>query len=173
MEEKKLPKIWKIANITPIHKKDHKYDVSNNRPTSLTSIICKTMEKIIRDTLMSHMEENNFFTVHQHGFRKGRSCVTQLIEVVEKWIEELDDQNSIDTNYLDFQKALDAVPHKRLIYKLKGYGISGNLLHWIEDLLHDRKQSLTERCTFHLVHSYKWNTSRQYIGTYFVHNIHK
>jgi predicted DNA binding CopG/RHH family protein len=90
MEEKKLPTIWKIANITPIHKKGHKYDVSNNRPISLTSIICKTIGKIIRDTLMSHMEENNFFTVHQHGFRKGRSCVTQLIEVVEKWIEELD-----------------------------------------------------------------------------------
>jgi hypothetical protein len=98
------------------------------------------MEKIIRDTLMSHMEENNFFTVHQHGFRKGRSCVTQLIEVVEKWSEELDNHNSIDTIYLDFQKAFDTVPHKRLMHKLKGYGISGNLLHLIEDFLHDRKQ---------------------------------
>jgi hypothetical protein len=139
MEEKKLPKIWKIANITPIHKKGHKYDVSNYRPISLTSIICKTMEKIIRDTLMSHMEENKFFTVHQHGFRKGRSCVTQLIKVVEKWTEELDNHNSIDTIYLDFHKSFDTVPHRRLIHKLKGYGISGNLLHWIEDFLHDRK----------------------------------
>ena len=68
---------------------------------------------------MSHMEENNFFTVHHHGFRKGRSCVAQLIEVVEKWTEELDNNNSI---YLDFQKAFDTVPHKRLIHKLKGYG---------------------------------------------------
>jgi hypothetical protein len=140
IEEKKLPKIWKIANITPIHKKGHKYDVSIYIPISLTSIICKTMEKIIRDTLMSHMKENKFFTVHHHGFRKGRSCVTQLIEVVEKWTEELDNHNSIDTIYLDFHKSFDTVPHRRLIHKLKGYGILGNLLHWIEDFLNDRKQ---------------------------------
>ena len=108
------------------------------------------MEKIIRDTLMSHMEENNFFTVHQHGFRKGRLCATQLIEVVEKWTEELDNNNSI---YLDFQKAFDTVPHKRLIHKLKGYGISGNLLHWIEDFLHDRKQ----RVLLNSAHS-TWST---------------
>jgi hypothetical protein len=56
---------------------------------------------------MSHIEENNFLTVHQHGFMKGRSCVTQLIEVVEKRTEELDNHNSIDTIYLDFQKAFD------------------------------------------------------------------
>ena len=119
------------------------------------------------------MEENNFFTVHQYGFRKERSCVTQLIEVVEKWSEELDNHNSIDAIYLDFQKAFDTVPHKRLIHKLKGYGISGNLLHWIEDFLHDRKQSLTEWCTFRLIHCYRWNTSRQCLGPNFVHNIHK
>jgi hypothetical protein len=108
------------------------------------------MEKIIRDTLMSHMEENNFITVHQHGFRKGCLCATQLIEVVEKWTEELDNNNSI---YLDFQKTFDTVPHKRLIHKLKGYGISGNLLHWIEDFLHDRKQ----RVLLNSAHS-TWST---------------
>ena len=72
---------------------------------------------------MSHMEENNFFTVHQHGVRKGRSCVTQLIEVVEKWSDELDNHNSIDAIYLDFQKAFDTIPHKRLIHKLKVKGM--------------------------------------------------
>ena len=85
------------------------------------------------------MEENGFFTKHQHGFRKGRSCATQLIEVMEQWTED-DKKNSIDVIYLDFQKAFDPVPHKRLIHKLKGYGISGNLLLWIEDFLHERKQ---------------------------------
>jgi hypothetical protein len=97
------------------------------------------MEKIIRDVLIDYMEENGFFTKHQHGFRKGRSCATQLIEVMEQWTED-DKKNSIDVIYLDFQKAFDPVPHKRLIHKLKGYGISGNLLLWIEDFLHERKQ---------------------------------
>ena len=50
----------------------------------------------------------------------------------EKWTEELDNKNSIDVIYLDFQKAFDSVPHKRMIIKLKGYGIKGDLLKWIE-----------------------------------------
>jgi sarcosine oxidase/L-pipecolate oxidase len=101
---------------------------------------CKVMEKIIRDVLIHYMEVNGFFTKHQHGFRKGHSCATQLIEVMEQWTEDLDKKNSIDVIYLDFQKAFDTVPYKRLIHKLKGYGISGNLLLWIEDFLHERKQ---------------------------------
>jgi methylaspartate ammonia-lyase len=68
------------------------------------------------------------------------NSMTQLIEVMEQWTEDLDKKNSIDVIYLDFQKAFDTLPHKRLIHKLKGYGISGNLLLWIQDFLHERKQ---------------------------------
>jgi hypothetical protein len=50
------------------------------------------------------MERHNLFTTHQHGFRKGRSCVTQLIEVLDDWTKQLDNRNGIDTIYLDFQK---------------------------------------------------------------------
>ena len=77
---------------------------------------------------------------HQHGFRKGYSCVTQLIEVLEQWTEELDNHNCIDTIYLDFQKAFDTVPHQRLLNKLRGYGIKGPLLNWLENFLIGRKQ---------------------------------
>ena len=90
MENSKLPHRWKSANITPIHKKDPKHIVSNYRPISLTSILCKVMKKIIRDILIDYMEENGFFTKHQHVFRKGRSCATQLIEEMEQWTEDLD-----------------------------------------------------------------------------------
>ena len=130
----------KKANITPIHKKGPKHQVANYHPISLTSILCKIMEKITRDALVEHMEDNEFFTAHQHGFRKGRSCATQLIEVLEEWTDNLDKHNSIDAIYLDFQKAFDTVPHKRLIYKLKSYGVAGNVLGWIENFLQDRKQ---------------------------------
>ena len=81
------------------------------------------MEKPVRDKIMGHIEENGLFTKHQHGFRKGYSCVTQLIDVCDKWSEELDNRNSIGAIYMDFQKAFDSVPHKRLLLKLKGYGI--------------------------------------------------
>ena len=77
----------KQANVTPLHKKGPKNLVENYHPISLTSIICKTMEKFITDCLLEHMEKNKLFTPHQHGFRKGRSCITQLIEVLDDWTE--------------------------------------------------------------------------------------
>ena len=142
VEEGRLPQAWKEANITPIHKKGPKHKVGNYRPISLTSILCKILERLIRNEIMDHMESNNLFTKHQHGFRKGHSCVTQLIEVIEDWTEALDQHNSIDTIYLDFQKAFDTVPHRRLLKKLQGYGITGSLFRWLESFLIGRKQKV-------------------------------
>jgi sarcosine oxidase/L-pipecolate oxidase len=88
------------------------------------------------------MERHNLFTTHQHGFRKGRSCVTQLIEVLDDWTKQLDNRNGIDTIYLDFQKAFDTVPHQHLINKLQSYDICGNILGWIRDFLANRKQKV-------------------------------
>ena len=111
LAEGKLPFTWKVANITPIHKKGPKHQVNNYRPISLTSIHCEILERLIRKELMDQMESNNLFTKHQHGFRKGHSCVTQLIEIIDDWTNELD-KFSVDTIYLDFQKAFDTVFHK-------------------------------------------------------------
>ena len=86
------------------------------------------MEKFIRDILLDHMERHNLFSKHQHGFRKGRSCVTQVIEVLDDWTEHIDNHNAIDVIYLDFQKAFDSVPHQRLLNKLQSYGIGGDIL---------------------------------------------
>ena len=96
----------------------------------------------MKDELMEHMESNNLFTDHQHGFRNGMSCITQLIEVLDEWTEKLDSSHAIDTIYLDFQKTFDTVPHKRLIRKLESYGITGNLLGWIRNFLSNRKQKV-------------------------------
>ena len=142
IETRNIPNTWKLANVTPLHKKGPKQQVTNYRPISLTSIICKSMEKFVKDSLMNHMESNQLFTNGQHGHRKGRSCITQLIEVMEDWTEHLDNHNSVDAIYLDFQKAFDTVPHHRLITKLKGYGISGNILEWIKNFLSERKQKV-------------------------------
>ena len=142
LSEGKLPSCWKEANVTAIHKKGDRSNPSNYRPISLTSVVCKTMEKIVRNELIEYMENNNLFSVHQHGFRSGRSCVTQLIEVIEKWTEETDNRNSVDVIYLDFQKAFDTVPHQRLLKKLAAYGIHGHLYSWIEDFLKERKQKV-------------------------------
>ena len=72
----------------------------------------------------------------QHGFRKRRSCVTQLLEVMEILADCIEAGNSIiDIVYLDFKKAFDSVPHQRLLVKLNLYGIEANVYKWIESFL--------------------------------------
>ena len=138
----KIPVGWKMGLVSPIYKKGNRHQAKHYRPLSLTSIICKTLESIIRDHIMHHMVENQLLTKCQHGFIKGRSCVTQLLAVLDKWAEALDMENNIDAVYLDFANAFDSVPHQRLLMKLKGYGISGKIWKWLEDFLLQRNQQV-------------------------------
>jgi len=85
-------------------------------PTTVhTSIVCKTMEKLVRDSLLQHMTTNGFLSDTQHGFVRGRSCMTQLLHVIDTITELYDQGADIDMVYLDFSKAFDSVPHQRLL----------------------------------------------------------
>ena len=147
MNEGKCPKEWKCANVTPIHKKGDRTDPSNYRPVSLTSQICKVLESIIRDAIVKHLNDHNLLNNAQHGFRDGRSCLTNLLETLEKWTEIIDEGDCIDVAYLDFRKAFDLVSHEHLIYKLSKYGIEGQILNWIKDFLKNRTQKVVIRGT--------------------------
>ena len=140
LDEGKLPEDWKIANITAIHKKGNRKLASNYRPVSLTSLICKKMEEIIRDIVMQFLKRTNTLSKKQFGFIGGRSTVLQLLKVMDEWTRILDDGGEIDVIYMDFMKAFDKVPHRRLIEKLKCYGINGKLLNWVKEFLNGRKQ---------------------------------
>ena len=94
--------------------------------------------------IVDHMNEANLFADCQHGFRKHRSCMTQLLQVIEDFSLYLENKEPFDVLYLDFKKAFDSVPHQRLLVKLRGYGICGNLLNWISDFLTNRTQRV--RC---------------------------
>ena len=107
---------------------------------SLTSPIGKILESFIRDQVQTYMESNNLLSNCQHGFRKSRSCITQLLQVMNDITRYIEDHKDIDIIYLDFSKAFDTVPHQRLINKLKAYSINGKLLKWITDFLNERKQ---------------------------------
>ena len=135
-----LPDEWKIANITPIYKKEKKSDPNNYRPVSLTSAVGKLMETIIRDVLEEHLEKQKLLSSEQHGFRKGKSCTTQLLEVINDWTHILDNGKSLDVVYLDYKKAFDSVPYERLLAKLYAYGIRGKVLAWIRNFLTNRFQ---------------------------------
>ena len=83
---------------------------------------------------MDYLENNKLISVSQYGFRKGRSCVTQLLECTEEWLKHLDCNGEIDIIYLDFKAAFDKVSHKRLLAKMDAIGIKGKLLKWIDKI---------------------------------------
>ncbi|CAG2187314.1 unnamed protein product [Mytilus edulis] len=140
IKEGKVPDDWKNAIVSPIFKKGKKLKPGNYRPVSLTSVVCKICESIIRDNIMKFILTNNLFTSSQYGFRPGRSCVTQLLEVLDEWSELIDSGFPLDSIFLDFSKAFDTVPHQRLFLKLEKLGIKGCILNWIKSFLSGRKQ---------------------------------
>jgi len=137
-----LPTDWKLAYVTPLHKKGPRNLVSNYRPVSLTSTVVKIMESIIKDNILQHILDNNLVSPFQYGFLPGRSCSTQLLNIMDHFTKALDKGNCVDVIYLDFQKAFDSVPHKRLLCKLATFGVQGKLLKWIENFLTNRQQQV-------------------------------
>ena len=89
---------------------------------------------------MDYLISHGLLSEHQHGFLPGRSCSMQLLTVMNKWTEALDNGQTFDVVYLDFAKAFDSVPHKRLLHKLASYGVNGKLLAWIHAFLSNRRQ---------------------------------
>jgi hypothetical protein len=118
---------------TPIFKKGVRTDPGNYRPVSLTSVPCKLLESLIDEEINRHLNENNLLNCSQHGFMKGRSCSTNLIEFLEVVTSAVDRGESVDIFYLDFSKAFDTVPKERLLVKLKAKGIDGKLLDWLRN----------------------------------------
>jgi hypothetical protein len=114
----------------------------NYRPISLTSVCCKILEHIIARNIMQHAEKNNILYPLQHGFRKGRSCETQLIEFVDDISKNLQEGRQTDILIMDFAKAFDKVNHSLLIHKLRYYGIDGKTTRWIQNWLEDRQQTV-------------------------------
>jgi len=140
LDEKHTPDDWKQANVAPIFKKGAKSDPANYRPVSLTSVCCKVFESLIRDEIVSHLEANNLLAGSQHGFVNSRSCATNLVEFFDAVTEAVDGGCCMDVIFLDFAKAFDKVPIKRLLAKLRAHGISGKVWDWIESWLTGRRQ---------------------------------
>ena len=90
--------------------------------------------------MVSYLEDNFLLSNKQHGFRKGRSCLTQLLSHYDAILRNLNSEDETDVIYLDFSKAFDKVDHGLLLKKLKHYAIGGKLLDWIREFLVNRKQ---------------------------------
>ena len=138
----KIPQVYKEQFITPVYKKGNKTEPANYRPVSLTSHVIKVFERIIRKNLVDFLEKNNLFSSKQHGFRKGRSCLTQLLQHMDFLFQNYLDNSETDVIYLDYAKAFDKVDHSILLEKMKAYGIEGKVYTWIEQFLCGRTQTV-------------------------------
>lgn len=121
--------------------------IENYRPVSLTSVVCKVLERMIRKKWIEHLERYSLLTDKQFGFRSGRSCVGNLLSFYDRITKVLPErQGWMDCIYLDFKKAFHRVPHKRLLWKLEMQGgIQGSLLAWMKDFLVGRKMRTVVR----------------------------
>ncbi|KAK4821563.1 hypothetical protein QYF61_022223, partial [Mycteria americana] len=120
---------WRLANVMPIHKKGQKEDLGKYRPVSLTSVPGKVMEQIILSAITRH-----------HGFRKGRSCLTNLISFYDKVTCLVDEGKAVDVVYLDFSKAFDTISPSILLEKLAAHGLDRHTPRWVKNWLDGQAQ---------------------------------
>ena len=140
LSEGSLPSDWKRANVTCIFKSGNKTKSSNYRPISITNILCRMLESVIKSAVMEHCKDSNIFRDSQYGFRERRGCILQLLTVFDTWSKYIDSDIPVDTVFFDFRKVFDSVPHKRLLLKLERLGVSRNVLKWISSFLSNRQQ---------------------------------
>ena len=136
-----IPKEWKVANVVPVHKKGSKDDVENYRPISLTSLVMKSFERIIKEELLIRIMP--LLDHRQHGFLNAKSCTTNMVSFSDSVVLSINDCKTFGTDvvYFDFSKAFDSVNHDLILLKLKFYfGIDGRLLKFIENYLYEREQ---------------------------------
>ena len=144
LKEGRFPAIWKKANVFPVHKKEDKNLLKNYRPINLLPIFSKIFERVIYNSLFNHFQKNKLFTFSQLGFLPGDSCIAQLLSIIHEIQTAFDNNPTVDVRgvFLDISKAFDKVWHSGLLFKLKAYGIEGQLLALLKDYLHGRQQRL-------------------------------
>ena len=138
-----LPSQWLTAHVTPIYKHSGtRLNTENYRPSSLTSIVCKIFESILKNEIMIHLLSNKLINSSQHGFLLRRSCQSVLLEIISDWTSALNNKDNIDCIFIDFKKAFDSISHSKLLHKLNSYGLPLLVTKWIKSFLTGRTQQV-------------------------------
>ena len=142
LDSGEIPDALKLQTIIPLYKKGSKAMPENYRPVSLTSHLTKLFQRVLRKKMIKFIEENNLLSGNQHAFRRGRSCLSQLLQHMDEVLLSLQNKKNIDVVYLDFAKAFDKVDHSILLKKVHQFGIRGKLKQWIKSFISNRYQQV-------------------------------
>ena len=135
-----FPRVWKTAKTIPLHKKNEKIYPKNFRPVSLLPICSKILERAVFKQIINYMETNSLIHPFHHGFRSMHNTSTALLQMIDNWLEALDDDEVTAVVMLDLSAAFDVVDHSLLLEKLKIYGFEEKEVAWMWSYLSGRRQ---------------------------------
>lgn len=142
LKESRCPAEWKHAMVTPIFKSGNRFNVENYRPISITSVLSKIMEVIIRNRIEEQFMIRGILDNGQYGFTPKRSCFLNLLVSTTNWLSAIDKGQCVDIVYFDLQKAFDKIPHHILLNNLHNFGIQNSEVLWTKDWLSNRTMTV-------------------------------
>uniref|UniRef100_A0AC35GPB0 Reverse transcriptase domain-containing protein n=1 Tax=Panagrolaimus sp. PS1159 TaxID=55785 RepID=A0AC35GPB0_9BILA len=135
----KVPLLWKQSHVIPIFKKGERHFPANYRPISLNCSLSAIPQIIVIDFLNKFFVEHKLIPDCQHGFTKGKSVTTQLLETFDYITQKAEKGIPVDIIFFDFKKAFDRLKHAKLFAKLKKANVPYSIIAWIQAFLTDRK----------------------------------
>ena len=142
IENSTFPKLWKQAKVIPLLKKGDPLSPRNYRPVALLPIFSKVLERIIYDQLVEYLDSNSIIHPNHHGSRTGHSTATALVQMYDRWVDEVDQGDMVGVMMVDLSAAFDMVDHTILLDKLRIYGLTEAALQWMTSYLDGRSQSV-------------------------------
>ena len=137
-----FPSLWKNAKVIPLHKKDETIYPKNYRPVALLPIASKILERAIFLQLVGYLENSNLLHPSHHGFRSKHNTSTALLQMIDVWLEALEDEEISAVVMLDMSAAFDVVDHGILLAKLKLFGLDNDAVSWFHSYLSCRTQQV-------------------------------
>ena len=150
-----FPNGFKKAKVIPVYKSGEKSDPANYRPISILSILSKPLEKHMNKHILNHLNLYHLLHPGQSGVRQNHSCHTALINMVDDWLQNINNNKYCGVLFVDFKKAFDVIDHDLLLRKLKIYGLSTNTLMFLRSYLTNRQQCVVVKSsisTFQTLH---------------------